>query len=40
MTLIIRLINRAAQELSKTPLIAFIGPLQGKIRRLHGDAPI
>ena len=32
-----RLIDRAAQELSKTPLIAFIGALQEKIRPRTGN---
>ena len=34
MRLIIRLIDRAPQELSKAPLVAFIGRLGGKIRPL------
>ena len=33
MRLNIRLIDRAWRELSKSPLVALIGPLQGKIRR-------
>ena len=37
MALIIRLINRGDQELSKTLLIVVIGPLQGKISAANGN---